>query len=200
MCIISFFLCGHEIHVARCWKCLYKTRPCSRRGNNQAQSCHCTWNLDQKRYRRTPRPWQTHNVLMLLCVITQICFSKNESWTLCFLETRLPEWFVHLKVVIMSLRCLGKFNVLSSRDQTACWESSIQGPMKALDTLYHFFTTLHLFHRELKVPDFSWSSPGSLESLESCWVNKEGILPMSWRSSTSSIHVHCLLVSFSLSS
>lgn len=57
------------------------------------------------------------------------------------------------------------------------------------EPLFHNFTSVS---QTAKGPWLLLELPGSLESLESHWVTNEGILPMGWRSSTSSIHFHCL--------
>lgn len=120
MCVISFLLCDHEIYIARCQKCLWIASPpacaekiiklravippkstSTRRGTN-VTLCHD---------RNTPSCWSSVSSFRFASAK-----KKKKSWIICFLETPLPEWFVCLKVVIMSLQCLGKFSVRSWSD------------------------------------------------------------------------------------
>lgn len=70
MCIISFLLCGHETHVARCQRSLW-IAPYMWRGNSQTESNDCTWKPWTRRCRNVILFHDRHtNALVLLCVIT----------------------------------------------------------------------------------------------------------------------------------
>lgn len=139
MCIISFLL------VAWCWKCLCRAHP-AWGGNSQVQSCNCTWrHLDQKRQQCALWPRIRHTTFWCSSVSSLKFASAKGILDPLLLWKSIARMTCTSKSCDYVSPCLGKFNVLSSRDQTACWEIKHSASHEStwyFEPLFHNFTSV----------------------------------------------------------
>lgn len=196
MCVISFLLCGHEIHVARCQKCLWIAPAC---GEERIKLIVviAPENAWTRRHTNVTLYHDRHT--------TSWCSSVS---SLRFASTKKnPGSFAFWKHYCQNDLYVWKLRLCLSSvlGNSVFWVQEIRLPAgnKAFSILWNHLipcTTFSQLYIRFTKSQRSLTSLRPPQALLRAWKAikkiKRGDLPKGWRSPTSSIHFHCLLWHF----